>query len=62
MEKSSSIYYKRLRTRQWGGANQMAIFPKMENIKIQVYSHGMPCQTYEFQGEDENNKSTINAL
>eukprot|EP00972_Heterocapsa_arctica_P091029 13431109-Heterocapsa_arctica.AAC.1 len=34
----------------------------MENIKIQVFSHGMPCQTYEFQGEDENNKSTINVL
>eukprot|EP00972_Heterocapsa_arctica_P027074 3982244-Heterocapsa_arctica.AAC.1 len=27
---------------QWGGANQMTIFAKMENIKIQVYSHGMP--------------------
>eukprot|EP00972_Heterocapsa_arctica_P061034 9001195-Heterocapsa_arctica.AAC.1 len=24
---------------QWGGANQMAIFAKMENIKIDVYSH-----------------------
>eukprot|EP00972_Heterocapsa_arctica_P063183 9322126-Heterocapsa_arctica.AAC.1 len=30
---------------QWGGANQMAIFANMENIKIYVYSHGIPCQT-----------------
>eukprot|EP00972_Heterocapsa_arctica_P069598 10283597-Heterocapsa_arctica.AAC.1 len=27
---------------QWGGANQMARFAKMENIKIYVYSHGIP--------------------
>eukprot|EP00972_Heterocapsa_arctica_P028325 4165634-Heterocapsa_arctica.AAC.1 len=27
---------------QWGPANQMAMFAKMENIKIEVYSHGMP--------------------
>eukprot|EP00972_Heterocapsa_arctica_P056950 8403859-Heterocapsa_arctica.AAC.1 len=44
---------------QWGGASQMALFAKMENIKIEVYSHGMPCQIYEFKGEDEQNKSTI---
>eukprot|EP00972_Heterocapsa_arctica_P065189 9624004-Heterocapsa_arctica.AAC.1 len=36
---------------QWGGANQMAIFAKMENIQIYVYSHGIPCQTYAFDGE-----------
>eukprot|EP00972_Heterocapsa_arctica_P002405 348219-Heterocapsa_arctica.AAC.1 len=33
---------------QWGEANQMAIFAKMEHIQIDVYSHGIPCQTYEF--------------
>eukprot|EP00972_Heterocapsa_arctica_P058967 8690514-Heterocapsa_arctica.AAC.1 len=31
----------------------------MENIKIEVYSHGMQCQIYESIGEDEQNKSTI---
>eukprot|EP00972_Heterocapsa_arctica_P026162 3853208-Heterocapsa_arctica.AAC.1 len=44
---------------QWGGASQMAIFAKRENIKHYVYSHGIPCQTYEFDGEDEPNKNTI---
>eukprot|EP00972_Heterocapsa_arctica_P034838 5128935-Heterocapsa_arctica.AAC.1 len=34
----------------------------MENIKIQVYSHGMPCYIYEFDGEDEQHKSTISVL
>eukprot|EP00972_Heterocapsa_arctica_P044651 6588533-Heterocapsa_arctica.AAC.1 len=34
----------------------------MENIKIQVYSHGMSCQTYDFQCDDDTNKSTINIL
>eukprot|EP00972_Heterocapsa_arctica_P077349 11407694-Heterocapsa_arctica.AAC.1 len=37
----------------------MAIFAKMENIKIDVYSHGIPCQTYGFDGGDEQNKNTI---
>eukprot|EP00972_Heterocapsa_arctica_P112323 16431132-Heterocapsa_arctica.AAC.1 len=41
---------------QWGGANQMAIFAKMEHIKIDVYSHGIPCQTYQFDSGDEQNK------
>eukprot|EP00972_Heterocapsa_arctica_P105076 15482007-Heterocapsa_arctica.AAC.1 len=40
----------------------MAIFAKMENIKIEVYSNGIPCQTYEFDGEDEQNKNTISVL
>eukprot|EP00972_Heterocapsa_arctica_P098458 14528629-Heterocapsa_arctica.AAC.1 len=47
---------------QWGGANQMAICAKMENIKIEVYSHGTPCQIYEFEGEDEQTKNTISLL
>eukprot|EP00972_Heterocapsa_arctica_P073754 10888917-Heterocapsa_arctica.AAC.1 len=42
---------------QWGGANQMAMFANMENIKIEVYSHGMPCQIYEFKREDEQNNT-----
>eukprot|EP00972_Heterocapsa_arctica_P096524 14241831-Heterocapsa_arctica.AAC.1 len=25
--------------KQWGGANHIAIFAKIENIKIQVFSH-----------------------
>eukprot|EP00972_Heterocapsa_arctica_P107799 15876515-Heterocapsa_arctica.AAC.1 len=29
---------------QWGGARQIAIFAKLENIKIDVHSHGIPCQ------------------
>eukprot|EP00972_Heterocapsa_arctica_P020628 3041499-Heterocapsa_arctica.AAC.1 len=40
----------------------MAMFAKMENIKIEVYSHGMPCQIYDFQGDDEINKNTISVL
>eukprot|EP00972_Heterocapsa_arctica_P020028 2956353-Heterocapsa_arctica.AAC.1 len=48
---------------QWGGANQMAMFAKLENIKIKVYRRGMPCQIYDFQGNDEiNNKTTISVL
>eukprot|EP00972_Heterocapsa_arctica_P113545 16437660-Heterocapsa_arctica.AAC.1 len=38
----------------------MAIFAKMENIKIDVYSHGIPCQTYEFDG-DINKIKTLSA-
>eukprot|EP00972_Heterocapsa_arctica_P017352 2562204-Heterocapsa_arctica.AAC.1 len=40
----------------------MAMFAKMENIKIEVYSHGMPCQIYDFKGNDEINKNTISVL
>eukprot|EP00972_Heterocapsa_arctica_P083898 12362187-Heterocapsa_arctica.AAC.1 len=29
---------------QWGGARQIAIFTNMENIKIDVHSHGIPGQ------------------
>eukprot|EP00972_Heterocapsa_arctica_P113755 16438917-Heterocapsa_arctica.AAC.1 len=47
---------------QWGGANQMAIFAKMENIKIDVYSHGIPCKTYEYDSHGEQNKNTISVL
>eukprot|EP00972_Heterocapsa_arctica_P000988 138209-Heterocapsa_arctica.AAC.1 len=47
---------------QWGGANQLAMFANVENIKIEVYSHGMPCQIYDFQGNDEINKNTISVL
>eukprot|EP00972_Heterocapsa_arctica_P085283 12569184-Heterocapsa_arctica.AAC.1 len=35
----------------------MAIFAKMENINIEVYSHGIPCQTYEFDGGDAQHKT-----
>eukprot|EP00972_Heterocapsa_arctica_P033210 4885991-Heterocapsa_arctica.AAC.1 len=34
----------------------------MENIKIYVYSHGIPCQTYEFDSGDEQNKNAISVL
>eukprot|EP00972_Heterocapsa_arctica_P099872 14732787-Heterocapsa_arctica.AAC.1 len=34
----------------------------MENIKIEVHSHGMPCQIYDDQGNDEDNKNTISVL
>eukprot|EP00972_Heterocapsa_arctica_P050966 7491691-Heterocapsa_arctica.AAC.1 len=27
---------------QWGGAKQIVIFAKMENLKIEVHSHGIP--------------------
>eukprot|EP00972_Heterocapsa_arctica_P069060 10204076-Heterocapsa_arctica.AAC.1 len=30
--------------KQWGGARQIAIFATMANIKIDVHSHGIPCQ------------------
>eukprot|EP00972_Heterocapsa_arctica_P033125 4873021-Heterocapsa_arctica.AAC.1 len=47
---------------QWGGAIQIAIFAKMENIKIDVHSHGIPCQVYDFDSNDEQNKNTIRVL
>eukprot|EP00972_Heterocapsa_arctica_P002974 438503-Heterocapsa_arctica.AAC.1 len=34
----------------------------MENIKIDVHSHGIPCQSYEFDSNDEHNKHTISVL
>eukprot|EP00972_Heterocapsa_arctica_P108086 15918550-Heterocapsa_arctica.AAC.1 len=34
----------------------------MENIKIDVYSHGIPCQTYEFYSVEEQTKHTISVL
>eukprot|EP00972_Heterocapsa_arctica_P018646 2756201-Heterocapsa_arctica.AAC.1 len=37
----------------------MAIFAEMENIKIDVYIHGIPCQTYEFDSGDEQNKTLL---
>eukprot|EP00972_Heterocapsa_arctica_P062677 9243494-Heterocapsa_arctica.AAC.1 len=40
----------------------MAIFAKMENIKIYVCSRGIPCQTYEFDSHEEQSKSTIIVL
>eukprot|EP00972_Heterocapsa_arctica_P060694 8954373-Heterocapsa_arctica.AAC.1 len=47
---------------QWGGARQIVIFAKMGNIKIEVHSHGIPCQIYEFDSNDEQNKNTISVL
>eukprot|EP00972_Heterocapsa_arctica_P052903 7787715-Heterocapsa_arctica.AAC.1 len=47
---------------QWGGARQIVIFAKMENIKIEVHSHGIPCQCYELDSNDEQHKSTISVL
>eukprot|EP00972_Heterocapsa_arctica_P092586 13653922-Heterocapsa_arctica.AAC.1 len=40
----------------------MAIFAKMENIKIDVYNHGIPCQTYKFDSNEEQSKSAISVL
>eukprot|EP00972_Heterocapsa_arctica_P103933 15316929-Heterocapsa_arctica.AAC.1 len=34
----------------------------MENIKIDVHSHGIPCQVYGFDNNDEQNKNTISVL
>eukprot|EP00972_Heterocapsa_arctica_P096263 14202302-Heterocapsa_arctica.AAC.1 len=34
----------------------------MENIKIDVHSHGIPRQVYEFDSNDELNKNTISVL
>eukprot|EP00972_Heterocapsa_arctica_P090926 13414728-Heterocapsa_arctica.AAC.1 len=31
----------------------------MENIKVDVHSHGTPCQSYEFDSNDEQNNNTI---
>eukprot|EP00972_Heterocapsa_arctica_P065309 9642368-Heterocapsa_arctica.AAC.1 len=33
---------------KWGGAKPIAIFANMENITIEVHSHGIPCQIYEY--------------
>eukprot|EP00972_Heterocapsa_arctica_P002748 406131-Heterocapsa_arctica.AAC.1 len=43
----------------------MAIFAKMENIKIDVYSHGIPCHTYEFinrWGAQENHYDLLHPI
>eukprot|EP00972_Heterocapsa_arctica_P029934 4411031-Heterocapsa_arctica.AAC.1 len=48
--------------KQWGGARQIAIFAKMENTKMDVHSHGTPCQVYDFDSNDEQNKNTIRVL
>eukprot|EP00972_Heterocapsa_arctica_P051801 7620325-Heterocapsa_arctica.AAC.1 len=48
--------------KQWGGARQMARFPKMENIKIEVHSHGNAKHTFSYDSDDEQNKSTISLL
>eukprot|EP00972_Heterocapsa_arctica_P059001 8696775-Heterocapsa_arctica.AAC.1 len=48
--------------KQWGGARQIAIFATMENIKIDVHSHGIPCHLYDFDRNDELNKNTTSAL
>eukprot|EP00972_Heterocapsa_arctica_P065185 9623169-Heterocapsa_arctica.AAC.1 len=48
--------------KQWGGARHIAIFAKMENIKSDVHSHGIPCQVYNFDSNDEQNKNTISVL
>eukprot|EP00972_Heterocapsa_arctica_P036243 5332562-Heterocapsa_arctica.AAC.1 len=34
----------------------------MENIKIDVRSHGIPCQIYEFDSNDEQHNNTISVL
>eukprot|EP00972_Heterocapsa_arctica_P104636 15422501-Heterocapsa_arctica.AAC.1 len=34
----------------------------MENIKIEVHSHGIPRQVYDFDSNDEQNKNTISVL
>eukprot|EP00972_Heterocapsa_arctica_P071946 10627111-Heterocapsa_arctica.AAC.1 len=34
----------------------------MENIKIEVHSHGIPCQSYEYDSNEEHNKNTIIVL
>eukprot|EP00972_Heterocapsa_arctica_P008549 1247205-Heterocapsa_arctica.AAC.1 len=47
---------------QWGGANQIAIFATMENIKLDVHSHGIPCQSYEFDSNDKQHNTTISVL
>eukprot|EP00972_Heterocapsa_arctica_P027872 4098624-Heterocapsa_arctica.AAC.1 len=44
---------------QWGGANQITIFANVENIKIDVHSHGIPCQSYEFDINDKQHNNTI---
>eukprot|EP00972_Heterocapsa_arctica_P093771 13831706-Heterocapsa_arctica.AAC.1 len=48
--------------KQWGGARQITIFAKMENIKIAVHSHGNAMHTFNYESDDEQNKSTINLL
>eukprot|EP00972_Heterocapsa_arctica_P089093 13138652-Heterocapsa_arctica.AAC.1 len=46
----------------WGGARQIVIFSNMENIKIDLHSHGTTCQVYDFDSNDEQNNNTISVL
>eukprot|EP00972_Heterocapsa_arctica_P022653 3333267-Heterocapsa_arctica.AAC.1 len=34
----------------------------MENFKIEVHSHGIPCQSYEYDSNDGQTKNTISVL
>eukprot|EP00972_Heterocapsa_arctica_P108137 15925912-Heterocapsa_arctica.AAC.1 len=34
----------------------------MENLKIELHSHGIPCECYEYESNDEQTKNTISVL
>eukprot|EP00972_Heterocapsa_arctica_P069482 10266251-Heterocapsa_arctica.AAC.1 len=62
-ERSSLIFSKKPRTGTNGGELiRWRCLRKWKTSKFRFYRHGMPCQIYEFDGEDEQNKSTINVF
>eukprot|EP00972_Heterocapsa_arctica_P004309 640507-Heterocapsa_arctica.AAC.1 len=48
--------------KQWGGARQVAIFSRIENVRVDMHSFGNMVQTYEFDNGDEDNKKNISVL
>eukprot|EP00972_Heterocapsa_arctica_P077439 11422515-Heterocapsa_arctica.AAC.1 len=49
-------------SKQWGGARQVTIFARMENVNIDIHSYGSMVQTYDYDSGDEQIKRTISAL
>eukprot|EP00972_Heterocapsa_arctica_P100288 14789504-Heterocapsa_arctica.AAC.1 len=48
--------------KQWGGARQVTIFSRIENVRVDIHSVGNMVQTYDFGNGHEDNKRTISVL
>eukprot|EP00972_Heterocapsa_arctica_P017008 2512637-Heterocapsa_arctica.AAC.1 len=48
--------------KQWGGARQVAISARTENVRVDIHSYGNVVQTYDYDNGDEQNKRNISVL
>eukprot|EP00972_Heterocapsa_arctica_P026442 3894471-Heterocapsa_arctica.AAC.1 len=48
--------------KQWGGARQVAISARMENVRVDTHSYGKMVQTYDYDIGEEQNNITISVL